>query len=156
MQAAVRSARVNFVLKDTDWTYLESVLPDMTTVRRIPPFLDVEAQPQPCADKADVGFPNSAPLLFAAGMMRPGHKFESYRQLADALCRIADADWNLVVAGEGPERSAVEAILDFLVPDRVRFLDSVEHEAMSALMDRSNLLVWPGIGEATGMVFLEA
>ncbi len=156
VQAAVRLARANFVLKDSDWTYLETILPDMATAVRIAPFLDVDDQPPRAKGEKVVAFPGDAPLLFAAGMMRPGHKAESYRQLADTLSRIADLPWNLVVAGEGPERPAVERGFNFLAPERVRFLGSVEHEAVFALMDQADLLVWPGVGEAIGMVFLEA
>ncbi len=156
VQAAVRLARVNFVLKDSDWTYLESVLPSMATAVRIAPFLDVGSQPESSTNSVDIDFAVDRPLLFVAGMMRPGHKAESYRLLAEALKRVADEDWNLVIAGEGPERPHVEESLSFLAPDRVRFLGSVEHEAMFVLMDRADLFVWPGVGEAIGMAYLEA
>ncbi len=156
VQSAVRLARVNFVLKDSDWTYLESVLPSMATAVRIAPFLDVGSQPETSTNSVDIDFAADRPLLFVAGMMRPGHKAESYRLLAEALKRVADEDWNLVIAGEGPERPHVESSLSFLAPDRVRFLGSVEHEAMFGLMDRADLFVWPGVGEAIGMAYLEA
>ena len=156
VQAAVHLARVNFVLKDSDWSYLESILLNMKTAVRIAPFLDIKAQPQRSTQGDVVDFPLDVPLMFAAGMMRPGYKAESYRLLSEALRRVCDFDWNLVVAGEGPERPTVEACFNFLAPNRVRFLGSVEHEAMFALMDRADLLVWPGVGEAIGMVFLEA
>lgn len=156
VQTAVRMANANFVLKDTDWAYLETFLPSMATAGRIPPFLDLASQPvNPTLDPR-VDFRTDQPLLFAAGMMRPGAKSESYRLLAMALAGLDHRHWNLVVAGDGPESTIVEALFGFLDPDRVMFLGSVDHDDMYALMDRADLFVWPGIGEAIGQVYLEA
>jgi len=156
VQSAVRMANANFVLKDTDWAYLETFLPTMDSAVRIPPFLDLASQPDAPSLDPRVAFEAERPLLFAAGMMRPGAKKESYRLLATALARLDHRNWNLVVAGDGPERSFVEAQFGFLEPDRVVFLGSVDHDDMFALMDRADLFVWPGIGEAIGQVYLEA
>jgi len=156
VQRAVRQADANFVLKETDWAYLTDVLGDMASAVRIPPFLDLAAQPPLPAPRPAGGAAPKPPVMFAAGMMRPGAKAESYRLLAEALRRLDGADWRLVVAGEGPQRPAVEAALAFLSPDRVDFLGSVPHEDIFALMDSSDLFVWPGVGEAIGLVYLEA
>lgn len=156
VQAAVRLADVNFVLKDTDWTYLKSFLPTMETAFRIPPFLDLANQPEKTTIAGRVEFSGDGPLLFAAGMMRPGAKSESYRLLAQALDGLNNSSWNLVIAGDGPERPVVEAQFDFPDAGRVSFLGSVEHDDMFALIDQADLFVWPGIGEAIGQVYLEA
>ncbi len=156
VQKAIRQAAINFVLKDSDWAYLESILPTMDNALRIAPFLDIADQSAVSSADELVAFSNTAPLLLAAGMMRPGAKSESYRLLAETLRGLNNQSWNLVVAGEGPERPAVEASFAFLQPERVRFLGSVEHHAMFALMDQADLFVWPGIGEAIGLVYLEA
>lgn len=156
VQAAVRAADANFVLKDTDWDYLETFMPMMDSAVRIPPFLDLASQPRTPTLDPRVVFEADQPLLFAAGMMRPGAKKESYRLLATALAGLDHRNWNLIVAGDGPERSFVESQFGFLEPDRVVFLGSVEHDDMFALMDRADLFVWPGIGEAIGQVYLEA
>lgn len=156
VQAAVRLAKVNFVLKDTDWAYLESFLPNMETALRIPPFLDFAQQPEKSAKEGPTVSDNVGPLLFAAGMMRPGAKAESYRLLSQALRGLENQSWSLIIAGDGPERPSIESSFDFLQPERKSFLGSVEHEKMFALMDRADLFVWPGIGEAIGQVFLEA
>lgn len=156
VQSSVQMARANFVLKNTDWTYLNSFMPRMETAVRIPPFLDLASQPEQPTHDSRIGFPDDKPLLFAAGMMRPGAKSESYRQLAEALTGLDNHDWNLIIAGDGPGRTVVESQFAFLAPDRVMFLGSVEHEEMFALMDRADVFVWPGIGEAIGQVYLEA
>jgi glycosyltransferase involved in cell wall biosynthesis len=153
-QGAVRFARRNFVLKESDWQYLSTLMPGMETAVRIKPFVNVADMPM--VSEACRLFDNDHPVLLAAGMMRPGAKSDSYRLLAAALKRIEDRKWNLVVAGDGPERAAVEALLTFSDTDRVRFAGSVEHRVMFGLMDASDLFVWPGVGEAIGLVYLEA
>ncbi|MEX3008915.1 glycosyltransferase family 4 protein [Hoeflea sp. TYP-13] len=153
-QEAIRFAKVNFVLKDSDWQYLKTVTPDMKTAVRITPFLDISGLPARAKPKKL--FENEAPVLLAAGMMRPGAKMESYRTLAAALQLIENKDWNLIIAGEGPERANIAELLRFAGSDRVKFVGSVAHEDMFALMDSSDIFVWPGIGEAIGLVYLEA
>ena len=153
VQDAVRKADANFVLKDSDWRYLETVLPDMKTAIRIPPFIDLSQQPRRSGNR---GAPNKPPVILAAGMMRPGAKAKSYQWLAQALERVMDLDWTLVVAGDGPERDTIAGQLKFAGNERIRFLGSVAHEDMFGLMDRSDLFLWPGVGEAIGLVYLEA
>ncbi len=155
VQDAVRLARINFVLKDSDWAYLQSFLSEMQSAHRIAPFLDIDAQPPP-GGTLPYDLPQQRPLLFAAGMMRPGAKTESYRVLTEALRGLDQLDWSLVIAGDGPQRDQIEEGFAFLTPDRMRFLGSVAHDHMFLLMDRADLFVWPGISEAIGMVFLEA
>ncbi|MCR9134431.1 MAG: glycosyltransferase family 4 protein [Alphaproteobacteria bacterium] len=156
VQSGVQMARANFVLKNTDWIYLKSFMPSMDTAVRIPPFLDLASQPEHPTHEDRVDFAVDRPLLLAAGMMRPGAKSESYWQLAKALTALGNRDWNLIIAGDGPERQVVESQFAFLAPDRVMFLGSVEHEKMFTLMDQADVFVWPGIGEAIGQVYLEA
>lgn len=153
VQDAVRQADANFVLKDSDWHYLETLLPDMETAIRIPPFIDLSQQPRRSGKRRP---PNKPPVILAAGMMRPGAKARSYQWLAQALERVMDLDWTLVVAGDGPERDTIAGQLKFAGDERIRFLGSVAHEDMFGLMDRSDLFLWPGVGEAIGLVYLEA
>lgn len=153
-QQAIRYARTNFVLKESDWRYLSALMPEMETAVRIRPFVNLADMPP--ITKPEKLFNNDAPVLLAAGMMRPGQKMESYRILAAALREIEQKEWNLVVAGDGPEREQIESLLKFSEPDRIRFTGSVEHQQMFKLMDASDLFVWPGTGEAIGLVYLEA
>ncbi|WP_136657386.1 glycosyltransferase family 4 protein [Nitratireductor sp. XY-223] len=151
-QEAVRQAAANFVLKDSDWQYLETFLPDMSAAVRIPPFLDMSALPP----VGETGAAADVPRLLAAGMMRPGAKMRSYTLLAEALAKLEDASWTLTVAGEGPERDVIERFPVFADPGRVEFRGSVAHEDMFTLFDESDVFIWPGIGEAIGLVYLEA
>ena len=104
--------------------------------------------------------PDDAPLLLCVAMMREADKLASYRVLADALASLAAArparPWRLLVVGDGPARGAVEAALGLLPPERVRLLGALEPEALPALYLSADLLAFPGIGEALGLVYLEA
>lgn len=153
VQDAVRQADANFVLKESDWRYLATFLPDMETAIRVPPFIDLGRQPQP--DISDLK-QDEPPVILAAGMMRPGAKAQSYQWIARCLEPLMDLPWRLVIAGDGPEREAIGEQLNFAGDKRVTFCGSVAHEDMFALMDRSDLFLWPGVGEAIGLVYLEA
>jgi len=148
-------ADLNLVSKENDWIYLETILADMKTAVRISPFLDTGEQPEFDPDPG-VKFGNDDPVVMTAGMMRPGKKLDCYVSLAATLEMLSDLDWNLVVAGDGPERQAIETMLAFVPPERIRFLGSVDHRRIFALMDRADIFFWPGIKEPIGMVYLEA
>jgi glycosyltransferase involved in cell wall biosynthesis len=89
-------------------------------------------------------------------MMRPGAKMDSYRLLADALAGLADRRWNLAVIGDGPERANAEAMFGFAGKERVHFTGALPRADVLGWMKAADLLAWPGIGEAIGMVYMEA
>lgn len=92
--------------------------------------------------------------LLAIGMMREGAKLASYRLLADALDQLpASPRFTLTVAGDGPCRAEVEALL---ARHPVTFMGAVAGEEIPALCASHDLFVWPAIREAFGLVFLEA
>ena len=95
------------------------------------------------------------PTLLTVAMMRPGDKLESYRRLAAGLIRLA-GDWRLEVIGDGPARPEVEALLACVGP-RVTFRGAIDDRcALRAAYAAADVLVWPGVGEGVGMVYLEA
>jgi glycosyltransferase involved in cell wall biosynthesis len=98
----------------------------------------------------------SLPWLLAVAMMREGDKLASYRLLADALGRLGDIAWQLVVVGDGPARAAVEAALSVLGRRRVRYAGARLPDEVPAFYAAADLLVWPAINEAYGMTLLEA
>lgn len=64
---------------------------------------------------------------------------------------------NLVIAGDGPLRQRLEALVrDVDATDRVTFLGSVDHETSLDLMHRAAFIVVPSSWEAFGQVCLEA
>ncbi|WP_372571155.1 glycosyltransferase family 4 protein [Ruegeria jejuensis] len=111
----------------------------------LPPFLPDEALP-PAASL-------DGPMLTAA-MMRAGDKLASYTLLAQTLA-LLEGDWQLQIAGDGPARSQVEALMAPFSA-KVRFLGQLDPDAMREAYRRAALFFWPGVNEAFGMVYLEA
>ncbi len=147
-------------------------LPDPGRVRPMAPFLDPapyqaagagQGAGRAAARKTLAeahGLDPARSWLLAVAMMRPGDKLASYRLLAEALQRLEGSDWQLLVAGDGPARTAVEAALGAALgaaaQDRIRLLGEVTAEALPALYAACDLLVWPAVHEAYGMALLEA
>jgi len=111
----------------------------------LPPFLPVSELPP--ASSCD------GPML-TVGMMRHGDKLASYEILAQALSHLG-GNWALNIAGDGPARTEVEALMAPFGA-KVRFLGQLDQDALQALYAAASLLVWPGVNEAYGMIYLEA
>lgn len=154
VQAAVHRAAANFCLKPADRAYLESFLPDASSIVPLKPFIDLADLPE-AANVGGTGTKPDGPLILAVGMMRPGAKIDSYRLLAEALAGLVDRPWRLVIIGDGPGRNEVEAMFAF-AGDRARFTGSVPHEQVLGWMKKAALFAWPGVREAFGVAYLEA
>jgi glycosyltransferase involved in cell wall biosynthesis len=102
----------------------------------------------------------ATPLLLCVAMMRTADKLPSYRLLAAALAELDARDpgrsWRLVIAGDGPARAAVEAAFAGLPPGRVRFVGTVPSAELPEFYAAADLFAFPGLGEALGLVYLEA
>ncbi|MFO7854654.1 MAG: glycosyltransferase [Paracoccaceae bacterium] len=147
-EAAIAAADLLLWSTERDRPALAAFLGGEGRMARLAPFLDLGPRPPARA-------PGTGPLrLIAVGMMRPGDKAESYARLAAALVRVR-ADWRLEVVGDGTERAAVEAQFAPFGP-RVRFRGVLEGAALRAALEAAELLVWPGVGEGIGMLYLEA
>lgn len=110
----------------------------------LPPFLDPGPEP-PARTPA-------GPLrLIAVAMMRPGDKLASYRALAAGLAAAPGLDATLAVVGDGAARAEVHALLP-----NARFTGALDAAPLRAELEAADLLVWPGVGEGFGMVYLEA
>lgn len=102
---------------------------------------------------------NDRPKILTVGMMRTGDKLSSYRLLAEALADVADRDWTLSIAGDGPARAEVEAAFARFgarFSERVAFLGQCDEAALARLYAEADFLAWPAINEAYGMALLEA
>ncbi len=160
-EAAIRQADTVFCMTRHDMACVAPLIADARRLRRLPPFLDLEARTEPPAGaegalRARHGLDDDESLLLlAVAMMRPGDKLASYRALADALARLQRSDWRLLVAGDGEAAGAVRALFAPFA-DRVRFAGALGPDELAAAYRAADLLVWPGLGEAYGMVYLEA
>lgn len=148
-EAATDAADLVFYLTSHDLITLERHVPPGQRLVNLPPFLPRQDLPA-AADCAAPGRP-----MLAAGMMRAGDKLASYALIAETLAHLGDTDWRLHIAGDGPARPQVAALM---APfgDRVRFLGQLDAQAMARAYDAAALFLWPGVNEGFGMVYLEA
>jgi glycosyltransferase involved in cell wall biosynthesis len=149
-ERACDRADVIFYMTEHDRQSLEEHRPRGQALARLRPFLDRESlEPEP--ERAENG-----PLrLVACAMFRPGDKMASYAALAAAMRRVEAAPWRLAIIGDGQARREVEALFSPF-GSRVEFLGALSQENVAARFRGADLLVWPGVGEAWGMVYLEA
>lgn len=145
---AVRQAALNICLTGRDEAGLAVAAP-AARLARLKPFLDatdflaVEPTPEPGR-------------LLTVAMMRPGDKLESYRALAAALQGMEGASFVLDIVGDGPCREEVQALFQPLAPGRVVFHGELSRPALLERLQQASAYVWPGVGEAYGMAYLEA
>jgi glycosyltransferase involved in cell wall biosynthesis len=133
-----------------------------TRLRLLPPPVDVApyaaTDAARAAHRAALGGrlgASDGPILLTVAMMRAADKLDSYRLLGAALARVA-RPWRLIVVGDGPAREEVEAALAGLPKERVAWLGAVAAEALPAIYLGADLFVFPGLGDALGLVYGEA
>lgn len=117
-------------------------------VRDLKPFIDVRPFAVPHAPPPG----RSALSLVTVATMRDERKRASYAMLAAALRKV-DVPVTLRVAGDGPMRGEIEALFTGI---DVRFEGLVSADQIPAFLATGDVFVWPGLGEAYGLVFLEA
>jgi glycosyltransferase involved in cell wall biosynthesis len=161
--AAVAAAARVFVLNPADKECLAPLVEPRRLVD-LPAFLDLAAIPPPAEGRealrrtlaARHGLDSRRPWLVSVAMMRPGDKLASYGILGRALGGLLDLDWQLLVAGDGPARPAVEAALAPLGAGRVFHLGRLAEADVARCLAAADLCLWPAVNEAYGMALLEA
>ena len=154
---AVRHAAKVICLNPNDRACLEPLAGERLTL--MPPFLDpapfapIPQARQTLADRHTI--PMDQPWLLAVGMMRPGDKLASYRQLAAALERLADRPWRLLIVGDGTAAGEVRLAFAALA-HRVHWLGALDEVDLAPVFGAADLMVWPAVREAFGMALLEA
>jgi glycosyltransferase involved in cell wall biosynthesis len=159
-ERALARADAVLSLNPADDACVVPVLRPGVPIVALKPFLDPrpfsKARRRRSAVRADLaarfGLDPGAPWLCAAAMMRPGDKARSYAALAEAA---AGLDAPLLIAGDGPERAAVERAFSVRAAPTV-FLGALNEAALADLFAASDVLVWPALNEAYGMALLEA
>jgi len=150
-EAACDAADVIFYVTERDREALERDRRPGQNLIRLRPFLNQEALEAAGNRHADGG-----PVRFlACAMFRDGDKLESYAALAAALALVRSDGWRLTVIGDGPRRADVESLFSAF-GDRVTFLGALAPERLAEHFASADSLLWPGVGEAYGMVYLEA
>lgn len=139
-------------------------LPDPGKLRFLKPFLDPKPYGKAHGERAQhrqglarrLDLNPSRPWLLTVAMMREGDKFQSYRILSEALCRMRDQDWTLVIVGDGPAAPEVRNLFSAIPATRLRFLGALPSEDLFEVYAACDLLAWPAVREAYGMALLEA
>lgn len=153
---ALRMAAVNIAMTDRDRQGIAAVPGRRGVLATLPPFL-LDC-PQSAAALAGRPRPvgRHTVRLVCVAMMRHGDKLESYRILADALSLLAERDWHLTIVGDGPARDEVERCFARIRPGRATWCGELKPEAVHERLEAADAYVWPGIGEAYGLAYLEA
>jgi glycosyltransferase involved in cell wall biosynthesis len=147
--AALQAADRLLAMTAFDRFCLDQIAPGR--VRDLKPFIDVSHFSS--LSRLGRGGPaGKGCSLVTVGTMRDERKRASYALLAAAM-REAFLPMTLHVAGDGPMRAAIEAMFAGL---DVTFHGMVPAEAIPAFLAQGDAFAWPGIGEAYGLVFLEA
>ncbi len=159
--AGVMAADCVLCLNPADVACLLPLVRDRSRVIQLAPFLDPEPYRRVTRGAARselaarLGLDAGPPWLLAVGMMREGDKLRSYRILGDALARLLERDWRLIVVGGGKAEAAVTAALAPL-GSRVARLGALAPDALAPVYAAADMLAWPAINEAYGMALLEA
>ncbi|MEQ6249923.1 glycosyltransferase family 4 protein [Sulfitobacter sp. HNIBRBA3233] len=143
-EAATDAADVVFYLTESDRQALAAYAPPGQVLLHLRPFLH----------RHDLPPPARGDTLLAVGMMRVAAKSASYALIARTLALCPDAPL-LEIVGDGPARDRVEQMMATLGA-RVRFLGALAPAAVDEAFARARLMIWPGVDEAFGMVYLEA
>ncbi len=141
--AALRAADRLLAMTVFDRFCLDQLAPGR--VRDLKPFIDA-------ADFNLTRTPAAHVRFVAVGTMKDDRKRASYALLAAALRRV-DVPCSLRVAGDGPHRGEIEAMFAGL---DVQFAGMVSPDRISTFLASGDVFAWPGLGEAYGLVFLEA
>lgn len=118
-------------------------------VRHINNFAETEDVGQPLS-RADYGIPDNSPLLLGLGRL---HEAKAFDTLIKVVARLEGV--YLWIAGEGPLRAELEALIEQLgVSGRVRLLGWRSDRA--ALLQASDICVFSSRYEPFGTVFVQA
>ncbi|MGL4727537.1 MAG: glycosyltransferase family 4 protein [Bosea sp. (in: a-proteobacteria)] len=148
-KGAMCDADLLICIGERDRKGLEQLAGRKSQIATLPPFL-IEAGPEPAKRHSGRGG-----KLVAVAMMRPGTKAGSYAFLAKALDHMPPEGWHLDVIGDGAESAVIRA--QFARHSKaVTFHGLQPKDKVQHALEGADILVWPGVSEAYGMVFLEA
>lgn len=163
-ERAIRKADIVLALTGVDHAGLAPIIQEPTELRRFPPFLDstpfadAAATRQQCrsATASRFDLDETVPWLLTVAMMRDDVKLQSYELLGQALHRILDRSWQVLVVGNGPTLPLVESYLADLGSKRVRMAGILGESELVACYAAADVYAWPAIREAYGLAMLEA
>ncbi|EPJ47130.1 MAG: hypothetical protein OFPII_15220 [Osedax symbiont Rs1] len=120
-------------------------------------FIDDFHLPEPAISRAAIAKQYSLdprkPWLISIAMMRKGDKFKSYQQLSAVIHKLSTPH-QLLIIGAGEMQRQVQQL--FAHNRQVQFTGALHNQKIRELLSHFEILVWPAINEALGMIFLEA
>jgi len=161
-ERAVRDADAVICVNPADVAHVSATRGPAAITATLPPFFDVAGfvaageTAEARAAALALAPPQSSPRLITVAMMRPGDKLASYLALADALERLRERPWHLVVVGGGAAADQVRARFASFAEERVRFVGTQPPAIVAALLRGADLFVWPAVAEVIGLALLEA
>ncbi|ODS00619.1 hypothetical protein AUC68_14740 [Methyloceanibacter methanicus] len=97
------------------------------------------------------GFPKDVTLLGTIGRLSVNKHLDS------AIRLLANRDWSLAIAGQGPDRESLETLARSLgVSDRVSFVGELPPEGVAAFLRALDVFVFPTRMETFGLAGVEA
>jgi glycosyltransferase involved in cell wall biosynthesis len=99
------------------------------------------------------GLDASKPWLIAIAMMREGDKFHSYTLLQQVINKL-DSHYQLLIVGDGKKFKQVSKLFCHL--KQVKFAGLLNNQRILSILPHFEILLWPAVNEAIGMIFLEA
>ncbi len=145
---ACDQADVILYFTQQDRQALEAYRAQDQQIIHLPPFL-AETETASFREK-----PKNNTIL-SVGMMRKGAKAKSYALIAQALNALKTNGWRLIIIGDGPARTEIEAMFAPF-DERVTFLGQLDKSAIAEHYANAAVFLWPGVDEAFGMAYLEA
>ena len=137
-------------INNRDIECLKPALSNTCRLLSIPPFLEH------CQDQKIPHIDINNPLrLCAVAMMRSGDKYASWIELSNILKLTTNKNWQLTAIGDGEKRTDIESHFEKLGAS-VTFRGELDQASVLDCISQHDLLIWPGINEALGMVYLEA
>ncbi|MFZ3048120.1 MAG: glycosyltransferase family 4 protein [Desulfatirhabdiaceae bacterium] len=98
------------------------------------------------------------PVIVTAAMFRPGVKADGLEWVIRCCARLQQDGFRhqLVIVGDGIERSRLRRLAHELIPNAAIFVGQTDRNRMYRFYSAGDVFVFPGIRETLGMVYLEA
>jgi len=157
---ALTRARHVFTNKQVDFYNLKRILPQHR-ITYVPPGI----YPEEFSFDADARSElrrhwqvEDEAVILSAAMFRPGVKAQGLTYVIRACGELhrRGRRFQLVIAGDGKEKSKLQRLAGEHLSGRVRFVGKISRHTMYRFYSAGDIFAFPGIGESLGMVFLEA
>ncbi len=101
---------------------------------------------------------NKLPVILTAAMFRADVKSKGIAWVIKCCGRLRKQGFpfQLVIAGDGPQKNYLQQLARQHLPDNVIFTGALKRDQMYTIYSGADIFAFPGFRESLGMVFLEA